>query len=52
MRNTLFMRHEMVCTNTLYNYLHLGLLRIKPIDLPSVIRQSHKKRQTRHGARA
>lgn len=33
----LFMRNEMVCATTLYNYLHKGVLGIKAIDLPLVV---------------
>ena len=39
----LFMRNEMVCTKTLYNYLHKGVLGIKAIDLPLVVRRSQRK---------
>ena len=39
----LFMRNEMVCTKTLYNYLHQGLLGVKAIDLPLVTRRSLRK---------
>ena len=34
LHNELFKREEMVCTKTLYNYVSLGLLPIKNIDLP------------------
>ena len=33
----------MVCTKTLYNYLHQGLLRVKAINLPLVTRRSLRK---------
>ena len=36
----LFVRNEMVCTKTLYNYLHKGVLGIKVIDLLLVVRRS------------
>ena len=39
----LFMRNEMVCAKTLYNYLHKGVLGIKAIDLPLVVRNSQRK---------
>ena len=39
----LFMRNEMVCTKTLYNYLHKGVLGIKAIDLPLAVRRSQRK---------
>lgn len=51
MRNSLFARNEMVCTKTLYNYLHQGLLRVKAMDLPGIIRQPQKKRHTREHKR-
>nr|WP_241234887.1 IS30 family transposase [Veillonella caviae] len=50
-RNSLFVRNEMVCTKTLYNYLHQGLLRVKAMDLPGIICQSQKKRHTREHKR-
>lgn len=37
------MRNEMVCAKTLYNYLHKGILGIKAIDLPLVVRRSQRK---------
>ena len=36
MCNSLFVCNEMVCTKTLYNYLHQGLLRVKAMDLPGI----------------
>ena len=42
-RKSLFMRNEMVCTKTLYNYLHKGVLGIKAIDLPLVVWRSQRK---------
>ena len=39
----IFMRNEMVCTKTLYNYLHKGVLGIKAIDLTLVVRRSQRK---------
>ena len=33
----------MVCTKTLYNYLHEGVLGIKVIDLPLVVQRSQRK---------
>ena len=39
----LFVRNEMVCAKTLYNYLHKGVLGIKAIDLPLVVRNSQRK---------
>lgn len=37
MRNSLFVRNEMVCTKTLYNYLHQGLLRVKASDVKETL---------------
>ena len=39
----LFVRNEIVCTKTLYNYIHNGVLGIKAIDLPLVVRRSQRK---------
>ena len=49
MRKCLFVRNEMVSTKTLYNYLHEGLLRIKPMDLPLVLRRSTRKHKKNLG---
>lgn len=51
LRKALFMCNEIVCTKTLYNYLYLGLLSVKSMDLPSITRQSHNKRRTRQHKR-
>ena len=37
----------MVCTKTLYNYVDLGLLKIKNIDLPEKLKRSEKSKKTR-----
>jgi len=37
-----FDRSEMVCTKTLYNYIDLGLLEIKNVDLPLKLRRNTK----------
>lgn len=42
-----FPRSEMVCTKTLYNYVDLGLLPIKNIDLPEKLRRSTKAKIVR-----
>ena len=47
LRKCLFVRNEMVSTKTLYNYLHEGLLRIKPLDLPLLLRRSVRKANSR-----
>ena len=41
--NGLLMRNEMVYTKFLYNYLHKGVLGVKAIDLPLVVRRSQRK---------
>ena len=43
----LFTDKEMVCTKTLYNYVDLGLLKIKNIDLPEKLKRSEKSKKTR-----
>ena len=40
-----FRREEMVCTKTLYNYVDLGLLPIKNIDLPEKLRRNTKAKK-------
>ena len=47
MRNGTFPRSEMVCTKTLYNYVDLGLLPIKNIDLPEKLRRNTKAKKAR-----
>ena len=42
-----FRREEMVCTKTLYNYVDLGLLPIKNIDLPEKLRRNTKTKKAR-----
>lgn len=42
-----FKHSEMVCTKTLYNYVALGLLPIKAIDLPLVLRRNPKNEKVR-----
>lgn len=41
----MFARSEMVCTKTLYNYVDLGLLPIKNIDLPEKLRRNTKAKK-------
>ena len=44
-REGIFRREDTVCTKTLYNYIDLGLINVKNIDLPfRVIRNTKKKR--------
>lgn len=47
LRNGVFARSEMVCTKTLYNYVDLGLLPIKNIDLPEKLRRNTKAKKVR-----
>ena len=42
-----FRREEMVCTKTLYNYVDLGLLPIKNIDLPEKLCRNTKAKKAR-----
>jgi IS30 family transposase len=43
-----FSRQEMVCTKTLYNYVDLGLLPLKNIDLPEKLRRNTKAKRVRN----
>ena len=43
----LFQREDMVCTKTLYNYVDIGLINIKNIDLPDKLRRNTKKARVR-----
>ena len=43
----LFQREEMVCTKTLYNYVDLGMISLKNIDLPEKVSRNTKKRKVR-----
>ena len=47
LRNGTFARAEMVCTKTLYNYVDLGLLPIKNIDLPEKLHRNTKAKKVR-----
>lgn len=46
-----FRRDEMVCTKTLYNYVNLGLLPIKNIDLPEKLCRNTKTEKVRKNKR-
>lgn len=46
-----FRRDEMVCTKTLYNYVDLGLLPIKNIDLPEKLSRNTKTEKIRENKR-
>ncbi len=43
----LFRREEMVCTKTLYNYIDLGLISLKNIDLPEKLSRNTKQKKVR-----
>lgn len=42
-----FKRKEMVCTKTLYNYIDLGLLEMKNVDLPMKLRRNTELKRVR-----
>lgn len=46
-----FSRDNTVCTKTLYNYVDLGLLTIKNIDLPEKLRRNTKAKKVRENKR-
>lgn len=49
--NKEFSKDEIVCTKTLYNYVNLGLIGIKNIDLPEKLRRSGKRSLIRKNKR-
>lgn len=49
--NQLFKRSQMVCTKTLYNYIDLGLLEIRNVDLPMKLRRNTKPQRNRKNRR-
>ncbi len=51
LRSGEFRRDEMVCTKTLYNYVDLGLLPIKNIDLPEKLHRNTKSKKSRENKR-
>lgn len=51
LKTKMFKKSEMVCTKTLYNYVDLGLLDIKNIDLPLKLRRSTKPKRIRKNKR-
>lgn len=51
LKEHLFAREQIVCTKTLYNYVDLGLLSIKNIDLPKKPCRSTKKQKSRENKR-
>ena len=48
----LFCREEMVCTKTLYNYIDLGLLSLKNIDLPEKLSRNTKQKKVRENKKS
>ena len=46
-----FSREQIVCTKTLYNYVSLGLLGIKNIDLPEKLKRNTRLRRIRENKR-
>lgn len=49
--NKLFDPSKMVCTKTLYNYVDLGLLEIRNVDLPMKLRRNTKPKRVRTNRR-
>ena len=47
-----FSRQEMVCSSTLYNYVDLGFLPIKNIDLPEKLRRNTKSKRVRENRKS
>lgn len=47
LKENIFDRSDMVCTKTLYNYIDLGLLEVKNVDLPYKLRRNTKPSRTR-----
>lgn len=47
MKHKRFKRSEMVCTKTIYNYIDLGLLELKNIDLPLKLKRNTKQQRIR-----
>jgi len=43
LKSGLFQWEEMVCTKTLYNYVDLGVISLKNIDLPEKVSRNTKK---------
>ena len=49
--NQLFKPSQMVCTKTLYNYIDLGLLEIRNVNLPMKVRRNTKPQRNRTNRR-
>ena len=47
----IFCRGDTVCTKTLYNYIDLGLINVKNVDLPCRLSRSTKKKRIRDNKR-
>ncbi len=50
-RHKRFHSNQMVCTKTLYNYIDLGLLTIRNVDLPMKLRRNTKSKRVRKNRR-
>lgn len=51
LRENKFDRSEMVCTKTLYNYIDIGLLEVKNVDLPYKLSRNTKTSRVRKNKR-
>lgn len=49
--NQLFKPSQMVCTKTIYNYIDLGLLNIRNVDLPMKLRRNTKSQRVKANKR-
>lgn len=50
-RHSLFSNAALICTKTLYNYIELGFIGVKNIDLPMKVRLNTKKKRCRKNKR-
>ena len=50
-KSDMFQRSKSVCTKTIYNYIDLGLLKIRNVDLPMKLRRSTKPKFVRTNKR-
>lgn len=51
LQTCIFKREDMVCTKTLYNYIDLGFLEIRNVDLPMKLRRNTKPQRVRSNKR-
>ena len=51
LQSGMFRREEIVCTKTLYNYVDMGFLPIKNIDLPEKLHRKKKSSKVRENKR-